>query len=258
MLLMAYTYQNNLAYGLTFFLGAFGSAGMYATHRFLESVIVEPRRSPLTIVDRPFAPPFATPELEGPPSALELRPRKSAVFQFKDGVWIAKKRGLHSIHEIDVTTTFPTGMFRAWRRIKIDGTILTAPAPQDFGLLPKSLVIEKGVLQKGTHSDPEELEGLQTARPEDPPSKIDWRSVARGRGLLRKDFAGGGNSEIVLRWEETAPLQDVEKRMGQISSWLFTLPLGRKIRVLGPSGIWSQRTDEALEDLARYPSEGPG
>lgn len=257
MLLMAYTYQNNLAYALTFFLVAFAVAGMFATHRVLEKLEWETRKPGLLIEGEDFAAPFSFGDAEVPATAVTARPLSlPAIAADDDGAWRARRRGVHELKRVEVRTTFPAGFFRAWTRLDVAMTLLVAPAPRDFGLRPGGL---DDADQEGASArrpgEPEELQGLEPARDEEPTSRIDWPALARGRGLLRKDFDEASRPETVLRWRDTEPLNDPEKRLGQMSAWI--LGARDRLRVQGPSGTWFQRRDEALEDLARYPAGSP-
>lgn len=250
MLLMAYTYQSNLAYAMTFFLTAFGFSAMTATHRFLQAVDIETYSSRPVFAGDIFGAPVLKPAVEGPDSALEFSPRGKVVVKKENG-WMASRRGLHRLAQIEVKTTFPTGFFRAWRYAPVSLTIVAAPIPRDFGLRPGGEEAEDGSKENGT-PEPEDLRELSPARPEDPSSRIDWRSFARGRGRLRKDFESNARPETHFRWADTESLNDPEDRLAQMAWWLRSLPAGARFSFEGPDGRRTGRLEDALENLARF------
>lgn len=252
MLLMAYTYQNNLAYALTFFLVAFGVAGMLATHRLLEGLRFETRRPVLVFEEDEFDPPLLLEATDAPASAFETRPLGLDALTVAGSRWLALRRGAHSLSRLEVRTSFPAGLFRAWTRLDVKMSFLIAPKPQDFGLRPGDGGDDRRdvVRGKARPGEPDELRGLRPAREEEPLSRIDWAALARGLGRLGKEFDEDPSPEIILRWRDTESLGDPERRLRQLSAWIVAAR-GR-LQVEGPSGRWFRRAEDALEDLARF------
>jgi uncharacterized protein (DUF58 family) len=61
----------------------------------------------------------------------------------------------------------------------------------------------------------DDFSGVREYRPGDSPRQIDWKSMARGRGLLTKEFTAGFNQSL---WFDLAhiPAPDTETRLSMI------------------------------------------
>ncbi len=49
---------------------------------------------------------------------------------------------------------------------------------------------------------------------------VDWKAYARERGLLTKRFSGRGTKKILIDWQQTNHLDNVEQRLSQLCLWV--------------------------------------
>jgi uncharacterized protein (DUF58 family) len=253
MLLMAYTYQNNLGYAFTFFLGSFGLAAMFATHRQMSRFHISNTESVLVEEGQKIPPPLRDTNPQDSPEAFRLRPRDNPQVIEAAGRWLFQKRGRQEIPVVEVHSSYPMGLFRTWKRVPTKTIVYCSPRPEDHGLLPGGFAaISEEKLESHRH-DAGELRGLALGRREDPPSAIDWRALARGRGFAKKDFEDDSGLKLQLRWVDTQTLEDPEKRLRQFAAWIKNAREQRiPFFVELPSGRWTSSEEDALRDLAAW------
>ncbi|MBX2988218.1 MAG: hypothetical protein KF802_10000 [Bdellovibrionaceae bacterium] len=255
MLLLAYTYQSNLAYALTFFLMSFGLVVMLVTHRVVSHLKVREKFIAPVYAGRVFPPPLIVEEggeLDGAPEAVIFRPVKPTNLRAGEKGWRADERGIFALSRVEVRSLYPLGLFQAWKRVPVNARLVVAAAPIDHAL--RSAGGGSGGEEKPRASaEPREIGELAAGRPEDPPSSIDWRSMARGRGWQKKIFLAPGQRERRVSWEETESLQDTEKRLQQMSAWILAAQEKKlNLSVELPDGRQTTSLNEALTALAAW------
>lgn len=209
MLIGALNYDNQPAYLLTFTLVGLGANAMYQTWRNLRGISVE---------ILPGDPVFCG-------HTLRLRVRMSAddgashyaiQVQAEDRQAIddveraagsrtlelpvvAHRRGRYRIERLILSTRYPLGLFNAWCYVAPRGETLVYPRPGDplasVQMLQPALA---GKRSEGEGND--DFVGLRDYRPGDSLKHIDWKSLARERGLMTKQFSGEQGSAILLEW----------------------------------------------------------
>lgn len=220
MLLGAVNYGNNPAHLLTFVLAALGSNAIYLTWRNLRGLRLRCLGS---------APVFAG---QSPRFVVELqgdeRERPALQLGFDDGEPLLLDlpaggetvrselrlrpfpRGEHRPGRLIVSTQYPVGLFRAWCYIECDRPLLVYPRPgtawQTFG--DDAAIAEDGDGGSGS----EDFAGLRTYVAGDQPSRIDWKSYARDRGLNTRLFSGQAEIPVWIDWR-AAPGDDTEARL---------------------------------------------
>lgn len=255
MLLMAYTYQNNLAYLMTFFLTSFGFGVMFSTHKFVQGAKLEPKPMPLYEEGERIAPPFRAFSPDEAPQAAKLRPpARSPVLKEADGgSWLISKRGWHDVSSVQVQSRFPLGLFQAWKKVPTRVTIIAVPRAIDHGLNAATGASGSDDAAAVAASSAEELRGLAPARDGVPPSVIDWKAVARGRGHVRKEFESPQDARTVIDWAKTRALGTTETRLQQMSYWLRQARKARRsVEIRLPDDSVTLSIDEALRFLAKW------
>lgn len=224
MLLGAVNYANNPAHLLTFLLAALGSNGIYLTWRNLRG---------LQLLCRGAAPVFAG---QAAAFVIELdaggRERPALQIAFDDATAVLEDlpgngpkrrvelalhgfpRGLHAPGRLTVSTRYPLGLFRAWCHVDCDRPLLVYPRP-GARWLPTggdASAADTGTAGQGN----EDFAGLRGYVAGDQPSRIDWKSYARDRGLNTRLFAGQGERPLWLDWSQ-APGVDDEARLSALT-----------------------------------------
>lgn len=224
MLLGAVNYGNNPAHLLTFLLAGLGSNSIYQTWRNLRG---------LRLACQGAQPVFAgeaarflfdldadgreRPALQlmfdgGEPVLLDLAAQGTRIGQVVELPDLP--RGLHRPGRLIVSTHYPVGLFRAWCYVEVEQTVLVYPAvglrwtpPGSEGERPEG---------GGSGSGSDDFAGLRAYQTGDQPSRIDWKSYARDRGLNTRLFSGFSESPLWLRWDD-APGDGVETRLGALT-----------------------------------------
>jgi len=125
----------------------------------------------------------------------------------------ASHRGRLALPRFTVTTSYPLGLFRAWAYVELDASCLVYPSPGSS--MPPSEIPEYTRSQQGDKGvGADDFVGLRHYRPGDSPRHINWKAVARERGMQTKLF-GGDRSE--RRWLDWNSLEgNDEERLKQL------------------------------------------
>ncbi len=228
MLLAGLNYTNSLALLLTFMLVGFMLVGMYECQRTLQGLELRQARALDSHV--------------GSTGVIELRlaNRRSAArrslcvrrhdmpgtrFDIAGGAtdtvqlfYRATRRGRVSIDRLELATTAPFGLFRAWTWLHLPLAAIVYPRPAGQRALPRSgsTASVRATLVAG--SDEEEWSSLRAFNPGDNPHRIAWKVYARGGALMVGQYEGSGGDEHLLSFAGLEDL-DLEARLSQLAAW---------------------------------------
>lgn len=224
MLLGAVNYANNPAHLLTFLLGALGANAIYQTWRNLQGLQV-------TCLG-------AEPVFAGQPQWFRIdcdgtgRERPALQFQVEDADPLVvdvppgsvpapltmalspRPRGRYRVGRLAIATRYPLGLFRAWCYVDCERELLVYPQPGQAWLPPGSVGDVATGGSDGTGND--DFVGLRNYVPGDAPSRIDWKSLARDRGLNTRMFSGQAAAPVWLDMAE-APGDDDEAKLSSLT-----------------------------------------
>ena len=225
--LIAFVYNNNLAYMLAFLLASVFFITILHTYRSLAGLTVQQGQAINAFVgeaagfgvniDNPTT--FERPWLQITMSAVEnfsLKPYAKIRLTLYE---ITKKRGWHEAGTVTVSSTYPLGLFRAWSPIRFNSKALVYPKPASQEIpFPESLSDkdQQGRFKKGG----DDFYGLQSYQAGDPLKQIHWKAYAKGLGLFTKQYGGQGSAEIWLDYD-AAPGQNVEERLSCLCRWVI-------------------------------------
>ncbi len=174
----------------------------------------------------------------------------------------APSRGVYPL-KLRVISLGLVGMFRAERELPGRVEVVVRPRYRALDRLPVGVSTDGGPREPQRRRG-EELFGIREYRPGDPARHIHWRSSARHRRLLVKEFAAPQAPELAVvvdtqRGQAVADL-DAAARAAASIAWT-ALQRGWRVSLLwcgqnGPaavSGPWEQIWDA----LARLRAEGP-
>jgi uncharacterized protein (DUF58 family) len=225
MLIGALNYDNNPAYLLTFLLGSIGFNGIYLTWRNLRGV-----RLKLLASDPVFCGDDARLRFQllaedgserpgiqlhrGDQSAAEDLGEKNEAGIISLEV-PTQTRGRLQAGRLSVSTRYPLGLFRAWCYIELAGDVLVYPAPASPRQMPSGGA-DRG---EGAGNDivgQEDFVGLREYRQGDTSRHIDWKSLARERGLVSKMFTTPQGKPRQVDWY-ALPGTDTELKLSQMT-----------------------------------------
>ncbi|MDO9104511.1 MAG: DUF58 domain-containing protein [Methylovulum sp.] len=262
LLLIAFVYNNNLAYLLTFLLASVFFITILHSFKSLSGLSLQKGQAPAVFAGAPAG---FTVHIDNPGArrhlqiALETTESVSIPAHSKTRVTLysaTRKRGWHQAGKITVSSTYPLGLFRAWSPIRFELKVLVYPKPaaQDSPF-PETAAVEQqqGYSKKGA----DDFYGLQGYQAGDSIKHIHWKAYAKGLGVFSKQYSGGSSAELWLDYDETQG-HSTEERLSQLCRWVldaeqaglsygFALP-GLKL----PIGGGEPHSSQCLEALALF------
>lgn len=221
-------YANSLALLLTFLLAGFALVAMHECHRNLLG---------LSLLEAAAAPLFAGGTgtllltLENSSRLARYRIRiaaaneAAAVLDLPGGSRgqialpiRAARRGLQRIDRLQVSSSHPFGLFRAWTWVHAPITVVVYPRPAGSLPLPADSGARSGTYPRSTAGADEWL-GLRPFRDGDSPRQVAWKAYAREAPLLVKEYSSAGSPLRLLSLED-ARQADTEARLGQLARWV--------------------------------------
>lgn len=226
LLLIAFVYNNNLAYLLCFLLGSVFFITILHTFKSLSGLTIY--KGQATSVFAGEAAGFDI-YVNNPSSQqrvnLQLHLSEDVLFslepQQKQGITLyspTQKRGWHSCEKIILSCTYPLGLFRAWSVLRFDFKALVYPKPlKDSVMFPESAGAQN---QQGTaKTGNDEFYGLKEYQSGDSIRHIHWKAFAKGLGLFSKQYSGETFAELWLDYD-AASGHDTEQRLSCMCRWL--------------------------------------
>lgn len=268
MQLAAINYNNNLSYILCFLLAGIALVSSVHAVRNLVGLRIEAGRSVpvfsgetayLAIRIRNFARRPRCAVIVGLCDGTVLRCEVPAAGEYLAAVpVVTTRRGWLTPPRVVLATVFPLGLFRAWASVALpDCKVLVYPRPVAPGLrYPEGPGMRPGASQR--HYVEEEFHRLREYQPGDSPKIVHWRAVAKGQGLLTREFRQEHNEELWLEYCR-APGATVEIRLAQLCRWVLDAEHSQRrygLRLPGvaelPLGRGAGHLAECLAQLAVF------
>ncbi|MFB2864059.1 DUF58 domain-containing protein [Aeromonas sp. MdU4] len=268
--LLGTNYQNNLVLLVAYCLGSLFMAAMWLTHRNLLG---------LALLGGPLVQGEAGSQLPIRLTVQSPRPVRALRFTLNEGtLWLAqadpvprtlilpvpgKRRGPLPLGRLRVESRYPLGLFCCWSLLDLQLEGWLAPKPE-FGVRRGELSGES----KGLHGQPApsplgDFDTLRTHQAGESQSRIAWKQLAQGRGLLTKQFHEPLQDDTHLTLQRVAG-GDLEQRLAVLAWWCtdygkrgipFTLTLTNQ--TLGPDSgtAFVQRCLLAMAQFDAKPPE---
>jgi uncharacterized protein (DUF58 family) len=226
LLLIAFIYNNNLAYLLCFLLASVFFVTILHSFKTLSRLVIYKGQSASVFageeagfdiyVSNPTAEPRFNLQLSLTNEvSFSLEPQqKQCITLYSE----TQKRGWHPCGTITLSSTYPLGFFRAWSVLRFDFKALVYPklAREELAF-PETAgaANQQGSAKTGN----DEFYGLKEYQSGDPIRHIHWKAFAKGLGLFSKQYSGETFAELWLNYE-AAPGHDTEQRLSQLCRWL--------------------------------------
>ncbi len=222
MLLGSLNYQNNLALFLTFVMASAAVISMHHCWFHLLKLRLTARDGPPVFCGHTARFPVSIEETGGRPRAglqvqdsgeVALAPAGQAQVQIRRP---ATRRGELDLAFVDLETRYPFGLFRAWTRLPLHGAVLVYPAPARRAPEPGRVAVgeQRGGGDLGSGAD--DYIGPRGYQPGDSPRRMDWKALARERGLIVKQFGGDRAARILIDWQKIGG-GDTEARLATLA-----------------------------------------
>ncbi len=229
MLLAGLNYANSLALLLTFLLVATMLVGMHDCHATLRSLrILEVRTGECfaatsAALQLQLENDAAVPRLalqvdcggqDAPAFALGPASQLAVHCHFLPG-----KRGRARLPRVQLATSAPLGLFRAWAWLYLDTEVLIYPRPAGTLALPYNADDRVGQIETGSSGE-EEWSSLRPYQPSDGLKRVAWKLVARGGPFLVAQYQGASGPTRQLDFD-ALPELDTEARLSQLTAWVL-------------------------------------
>jgi uncharacterized protein (DUF58 family) len=240
MLFGSINYTNSMAYMLTFLLGSLYMVAMLQTYKNLKGMVLKTSNAksvfaeeiaefPIVIINRTTTDRRSIYIHPWPKKRKKYKPHHQgkelsnitpgeihrSILPIKTQI-----RGRLQAGRLRIYSVYPLGIFRAWSYMNCTSYCVVYPKPAGSTELP--LFSEDPMRDHfGEQSGTDDYIGVRQYRSGDSIRNIDWKAVAREQGVLVKKFAGSGARQLVLQWEHTRNIGDVEKRLSQLALWII-------------------------------------
>lgn len=264
LLLIAFVYNNNLAYLLGFLLASVFFIAILHSYRSLAGLTVRAGQTTDAFAGEsagfeirltnptPVARSLVSISLENTETLALAADSITGLTLYKK----AAQRGVLTAGTITIASTYPLGLFRAWSPLRFDMKALIYPKPAPASSpIPEAYGEQtyRGQLKKGV----DDFYGLNAYQPGDAIRHIHWKAFAKGQGLLSKQYGSEHSGEIWLDYQQTAG-HNLEERLSQLCRWLLDaeqtgLHYGLKLPGLSlEPGHGQAHLTTCLAELARF------
>jgi len=132
----------------------------------------------------------------------------------------AGARGRQRIERLELSTSAPLGLFRAWTWLHVPLTAIIYPAPVGSLPLPSAGADLGSANQRQRSSGEEEWAWLRPFQISDPPRSVAWKTFARGGPMMVAHYDAAGGRHRLLDYALLSALP-LERRLSQLSQWVL-------------------------------------
>ena len=227
LLLIAFVYNNNLAYLLAFLLASIFFITILHNYKSLAGLILQKGQCKAVFAGEAvgFDVNINNPvDIERYNLQITLQKSQSLTINAQKKTCVTlysltQKRGWHTAGTVTISSTYPLGLFRAWSPIRFNLKALVYPKPSKLELpFPEtsSTEVQQGFRKKGA----DDFYGLKEYQPGDSIKHIHWKTFAKGQGLFSKQYGGDNSADIWLDYEH-APGHNTEERLSRLCRWVI-------------------------------------
>lgn len=229
MLLAAMNYNNSMAHALTFLLASLAVVSILHGYRNLHGLSFKAGHCASVFAGERLSFPVqvSNPDTRGRLAVKLGWPRQAPIcIDLPPGgeQWIhlerpADRRGRYTMGRFTVYTRYPLGLFHAWSHLEFDQHGWVYPAPAAAQPFPHAVAAESGAgTSLGLGSD--DFAGLRPYHPGDSLRHVHWKTLAKERGVMTKQFAGGQAPELIFAWDRLSGLE-TEPRLSLLCRWVL-------------------------------------
>jgi uncharacterized protein (DUF58 family) len=278
LLVTAINYQNSMIYALVFWLFAIALSAMIFTYRNLSGLKIktsygvkgyvgEKVEIPLRISsdkgkrqglifnwnkkDSTDKNSSEKESLNSTSSAASAEGEREVLIEYQ-----LNQRGLLQTPRLKLQTRYPFGLYTSWTWLRLQAPGIIYPKP-----IISAFVAAEGEGDVSTDANllvgNDEFLGLRSYQPGDSLKHIAWKYLAKGKGLLTKEY---DNQQLSMQWLDwsSLPGMGIEERLSHLTGWVLQAEQeGRayglrlpNIKILPNQG--DAHRDECLKALALY------
>lgn len=133
-------------------------------------------------------------------------------------------RGVFSHVQLNISTVYPLGLFRAWTSLNLKGPFFIYPERKGDANLPLK---QQGQFQgegraEGMDSNPEDFREHSRYINGESQHRVDWKAYARHGEMLSKRYGQASPRHVVLDWKLVQHM-GLEAALSQLAFWISAL-----------------------------------
>jgi len=266
MLIAAINFENNLSYGLTFWLATLFTVAILHTYANLSGLTIRGLRAQPAfpgqqsefhlMIERSKQRDHFALYVKWPDSSealVNLVDNDSVKVQLHMAV---DKRGWFSPGRLLLESTYPLGLLRCWTWVDLDLHALVYPRPLASADLPGlASDTPDGAAAMVVGND--DFYGFRSYRKGDSLRQVHWKGLAKGQGVQTKQYTAYADRSVWLDWE-LFPGLGAEQRLSHLCYWVLDFD-GRGeeygLRLPGlviEPAVGEKHRDRVLKELALY------
>ncbi|WP_305909843.1 DUF58 domain-containing protein [Methylomarinum sp. Ch1-1] len=226
LLLIAFVYNNNLAYLLAFLLASVFFVTILHSYKSLAGLVIQAGHSHAAFAGEAagFTLHISNPVQQSRINLqLSMQSQQNISLADHEQTTVtlyaaAHKRGWLACDTVTVSSCYPLGLFRAWSPLRFNLQALVYPHPANAELPFPETGGLSGEQDRGP-KDGDDFYGIKSYQGGDPIRQIHWKAFAKGQGLFSKEYAGAATTECWLDYQAT-PGHDLEQRLSQLCRWV--------------------------------------
>lgn len=228
LLAMAINYQNNLIFGLTFWLFSLLLVVIFHTYANFSGLELQAGAAStafagdvakFTLFLRSHSRERVAIQVGWPEQGLQtvwLKPGEERQLELRHP---AEERGLYRPPRLRLESHFPLALLRTWSWVQLDWKALVYPKPYWPGDIPPQAGDQEGTAVTA-QSWGDDFAGFHQYQPGDSLRRAYWRAYAKGLPLLIMDHAESIEQEIWLDWN-ALPALGIEPRLSGLCAWVL-------------------------------------
>ena len=169
------------------------------------------------------------------------------------------KRGVYTLPRLLVQSEAPFGLIRCWTWLRFPSSVEVYPEPRKCERLKTSAALNKGdQVQALPSRGGEDFSGLDEYQAPDSMHRVAWKQLAKGRGMLVKEFEQPVSQSFWLSLEAMS-CQNIEDKLAGIAWWAERLDARAQVYGLQldghkmPLDYGERHLNELRRALAHYP-----
>jgi uncharacterized protein (DUF58 family) len=270
MLLGSLNYGSNIGLAFTFLFGSIAMVGMIYTWRNLLDLRIETVDAAPIFVEQPTSFTVRLSDTRG----LERASITVATVDKIDAPAVdisalgnadvelyptPQHRGKYNLGKLVISSTYPLGIFYAWGYANTTASVIVYPAPTKAQHWRPTVRFVPALRGGARGVGVEDFIGLRPYRIGDSLKHLDWKALARERGLVTRQFGGDRQEEIWLDWNAVGP-GTTEERLSRLCRLVLDaislhLSFGLKLpNDVVPSAAGDAHKHYCLTKLALFPN----
>ncbi len=117
------------------------------------------------------------------------------------------KRGRYPINAFRISTKFPAGFLKKWRKIGATGEILVYPKPRPISDFYHALPMLAGQVHSNTRGYGDDLYGIRHYQSSDHMRNIDWKATAKLNELMVREYMRDDERRLTIVFDTARPVR---------------------------------------------------